>query len=74
MPRAVLVGMLRGEPPGRTGSPHRTARRAGRSRWIVGLCPSGSDRDLAGTGSDLDVVPTFDLVVVGAPPVGLAAG
>jgi len=36
--------------------------------------PSGSDGDLAGSGADLDVVPAFTLVVVGAPPVGLPAG
>jgi hypothetical protein len=61
---------------GPTGNQRRTASQ--RCRWIGAskgrYCPSGPDRDLAGTGPDLDVVPLFDLVVVGAPPVGLAAG
>src|SRR5207344_776442 len=34
----------------------------------------GSDGDLTGSGADLDVVSTCNPLVVGAPPVGLAAG
>src|SRR5215207_2935255 len=35
---------------------------------------SGSDGDLAGSGTDLDVVAALDQVVVGASPVGLPGG
>jgi hypothetical protein len=32
---------------------------------------SGSHGDLAGSGTDLDVIAALDQVIVGAPPVGL---
>ena len=77
MLRAVLVGMLReADRWGAPGAPPHGEQGGLDGLWATKgrCCPSGSDRDLAGTGPDLDVVLTFDPVVVGAPPVGLAAG
>src|SRR5512132_2181557 len=53
---------------------HRSYRRR---RTVLSACcvaVSGSDGELAGPGTDLDVVPALDLVVIWASPIGLPPG